>query len=279
LWHKFALCLSLLFLLSTTACAEKAVATVATEAEAIEIIGVLHENGIEAEKREVGEGEKKKWATVLDEGYFGGGDLALALQVLNDYGLPRPEEPPVEGNSLIPSETGQRLQEQRRLRADIERQLRALPGVTRAVVIVVLPPADQGLRLQPQPASASAFIVYKNATPLVSGEQVRDMMAHSVPDLKPENVSVTMSQQTPRSVPVRKLGAPRRVNILMAVVVGPGVLIFSMFALLLLRSRRQRHTYDDLQYGVDLDGPDKEDGEEAGELAERARPMLSSGLA
>ncbi|HVF56634.1 MAG TPA: hypothetical protein VM934_10815, partial [Pyrinomonadaceae bacterium] len=83
-------CVSLSLLLLTAACGEKPVATVSTEAEAIEMIDVLRENGFEAEKKEVGEGETRKWGVVLDEGYFGEGNFGLALQVLHDHGLPRP---------------------------------------------------------------------------------------------------------------------------------------------------------------------------------------------
>ncbi|MET0623911.1 MAG: hypothetical protein ABW250_13080 [Pyrinomonadaceae bacterium] len=277
--RKIAFWLFMLLLLSMTACGEKAVATVSTEAEAIEIIGVLRENGFEVEKREVGEGETKRWATVLDEGYFSNGDLALALQVLHDYGLPRPEELPVESSSLIPSETEQRIQEQRRLRADIERQLRALPGVTTAIVIVVMPPDDQVFQLQPQPASASAFIIYKDATPLFNLEQVRDMMAHSVPDLKPESVSIILSQQTPRPGPVRELSARRRGNILVAAGGGLIVVLFFMFVLLQMQIRRQRHAFAELQDRNGSHGSDEEESDTAGELPEPARPMLSSAIA
>ena len=274
--RKIALCISMLLLLSTTACGEKAVATVSTEAEAIEIIGVLRENSFEAEKREVGEGETKKWAIVLDEGYFGDVDLGLALQLLHDHGLPRPEDPPVEGGGIIPSETTQRLQEQRRLRADIERQLRAMPGVTSVIVIVVLPPADQVFRLQPQPATASAYIIYKDAAPFFTHEQVRDMMARSVPDLKPENVSVTMSQQMPRPVPVRELSARRRSNILVAAGIGLVIVLCSVFAVFLLQIKRQRHEFPELRNRDDLHGSDEDESNAVGELPEPARPMLSS---
>lgn len=234
------LCLSLLLLLSMTACGRVEVATVSTEADAIEIISVLRENGLEAEKREVGEGETKKWGVTLDEGLFGDDELGVALQVLHDYGLPRPEDPPVESGGFITSETVQRLQEQRRVRADIERQLRGLPGVTSAIVTVVLPPADQVYRLQPQPATASALIIYKDANARFNEQQVQAMVSRSVPDLKPENVSVTMSQQTPRPVPARELSGRRRANILLAVVIGLAVVLLFLLVVSLLQIRRQR---------------------------------------
>lgn len=226
-------------LLMTAACGEKSVATVSTEADAIEIIDVLRENGFEAEKKEVGEGEVRKWSVVIDDGWFGEGTMPVALQVLHDHGLPRPEEPPVESSGFIPSETVQRMQEQRKIRVDIERQLRALPGVTHAIVTVVLPP-DPTLELNPHPATASALVVYRDQRPSFNDQQVQNMVARSVPGLKPAEVSVTLAQQTPRPVPRRELSARRRNNILLAAGIGLVTVLFFLLVVLWLQSRRQR---------------------------------------
>ena len=254
--------LSIVLLLLTTACGEQPVANVPTESEAIEIIDVLRESGFEAEKREVGEGETKKWSVVLDEGYFGEGNLGLAIQVLQDHGLPRPEEPPVESGGFVPSEMEQRLQEQRRVRTEIERQLRALPGVTSAIVTVVLPPPDQVYRIQPQPATASALVIYKDANARFSEQVVQNMVAKSVPDLKPENVSVTMSQQTPRPVPHRELNARRRGNLLLAAGTGLVVVLSFLLIVLLLQTRRQRAEIADLREAHDEASQDDEEDDD-----------------
>src|SRR5215208_4721340 len=87
-----ALCGLLCLLLTAAACGEKAVTSVPTEPDAIEILDVLGQNGIEAEKRAAGEAETRRWEIVVDEGMFGGGEAALAVQVMRDHGLPRPEE-------------------------------------------------------------------------------------------------------------------------------------------------------------------------------------------
>lgn len=255
-----ALCLAVLALSMLTACGDKPVATVSTEAEAIEMIDVLREGGFETDKREVGEGETKKWGVFINEGYFGEGDLGLAIQVLHDHGLPRPEEPPVEGgSSFVPSETVQRQQEQRRIRADIERQLRALPGVTSAIVTIVLPPADQAYRIHPQPATASALVIYKDEKPLFNEQQVQYMVARSVPDLQTENVSVTLSQQTPRPVPHRELSARRRTNILLAASIGLVTVLGFLLIVLLLQTRRQRSELAELREGQETMPEDEED--------------------
>ena len=276
--RKITLCLSMLFLLSLTGCGEKAVATISTESEAIEIIGVLRENGFKAEKRPAGEKKTEKWVVVLDEGYFGDGDLGSSLQVLHNYGLPRPEDPPVKSDGLITTETTRRLQEQQRIRADIERQLRSLPNVMSAIVTLVLPPPDQAYRIQTQPATASALVIYKGDLPFTV-EQVQSMVAHSVPELKVENVNVTLSQRTPHPIPVREFGGRWNRKIMAAIGIGFITLLWFLGLVYLLQLRRQRHELDEVRHKNTLPGSDEEDGDAAGDLPESLPPMPSPGLA
>lgn len=243
-------------------CGAKPVTSVATEADAIEILDVLGQSGLDAEKREVGEGEARRWEIVVGEDFFGGGNSALAVQVLRDHGLPRPEEPLVEEGGLIPSERAEKLREQRRIRADIERQLRALPGVTLALVTVVMP-QDPTLELNPYPATASVVINYKDERPAFSEQQVQNLVAKGVPNLKPSDVSVTMSQQAPRPVPERELAARRRNNILLAAGVGLFLILGSLLVVLYLRTRRQRAELDELR-----DGPPAAEGYEEAAAAD-----------
>jgi len=226
-------------LLTASACGERAVTSVPTEPDAIEILDVLGQSGIEAEMRAAGEGETRRWEIVVDEGLFGGGEAALAVQVMRDHGLPRPEESDAGDNGLIPSERAEKLREQRRIRGDIERQLRALPGVTLALVTVVLP-QDPTLELNPYPATASVVINYQGQTPSFSEQQIQNLVAKGVPNLKAQDVSVTMSPQNPRPVPRAELSARRRNSILLAIGLGLATLLCFFLALLLLRSRRQR---------------------------------------
>jgi type III secretory pathway lipoprotein EscJ len=232
--------------LLTAGCGQTTIATVSTETEAIEIIDVLRESGFEdLEKHEVGEGEQRRWAVELDEGLFAGDGSAHALQRLRDYGLPRQEEAPIADGGFVTSEAVQKAQEQRRIRADIERQIRALPGVTVALVTVVMP-QDPTLELNPYPASASVVVVHKEQNAPFTEQQIQNLVAKGVPKLKPEDVSVTISQQQPRPIPRREMNARRLNNLLLfaAAVVIAGLCV--LVGALLLQTRRQRSRLTEL---------------------------------
>jgi type III secretory pathway lipoprotein EscJ len=256
-------------------CGAKPVTSVATEADAIEILDVLGQSGLEAGKREIGEGETRRWEIVIDEDFFGGGNVALAVQVLRDHGLPRPEETVGEDGGLIPSERAEKLREQRRIRADIERQLRALPGVTLALVTVVMP-QDPTLELNPYPATASVVINYKDERPAFNEQQIQNLVAKGVPNLKPGDVSVTMSQQTPRPVPERELAARRRNNILLAAAVGLFLILGSLLVVLYLRTRRQRAELDGLREGAPAPDEFEEDAARPDRPAEQPAGRLEA---
>lgn len=279
--RAFALSGLVCLLLTASACGERAVTSVPTEPDAIEILDVLGQSGIEAEMRAAGEGETRRWEIVVDEGMFGGGEAALAVQVMRDHGLPRPEESDAGDGGLIPSERAEKLREQRRIRGDIERQLRALPGVTLALVTVVLP-QDPTLELNPYPATASVVINYQGQTPTFSEQQVQNLVAKGVPNLKPQDVSVTMSPQNPRPVPRAELSARRRNSILLAIGLGLATLLCFFLALLLLRSRRQRaETRESAESPDDADAEAPQAGaaKGAGYLSESKEELTTAGRA
>lgn len=267
-------------LLTASACGERAVTSVPTEPDAIEILDVLGQSGIEAEMRAAGEGETRRWEIVVDEGLFGGGEAALAVQVMRDHGLPRPEESDAGDNGLIPSERAEKLREQRRIRGDIERQLRALPGVTLALVTVVLP-QDPTLELNPYPATASVVINYQGQTPSFNEQQIQNLVAKGVPNLKTQDVSVTMSPQNPRPVPRAELSARRRNSILLAIGLGLATLLCFFLALLLLRSRRQRAETRESAASEDdnAEAPEVGAAKGAGYLTESKEELTTAGRA
>lgn len=223
-------------------CSGKPVANVSGENEAIEIIDVLKENGFDAEKQEIGEGDAKKWSIVVQEGFFGGTDAALAMQILRDNGLPRAEGKGMEGASEEPgmfqSESAQRAQRLKELKTEIERQLRILRGVTQVSVNIVLP-EDDTLSINPYPATAGVLIVHKESKPTFTPEQIQNLVARGVPNLKPENVTVSMSYQPPRAIPRQDLMIRRRNNIALAIGAALVLVLAVLIVLLWLRMRRQ----------------------------------------
>lgn len=235
--------LLLLFVLAglSSACGDKSVAQVSSESDAIEIVDVLKEHGFDVSKEEVGEGATRRWSVVVNEGLFGGSDAALAMQVLRDNGLPRPEDKGLEGayedQGMFPSESAQHAQRLKELKTEIERQLRMLPGVTRASVTIVLP-EDNALNLNPHPATAGVLIVYKDPKPAFTGEQIQNLVAGGVRGLKPQNVNVSMSQQPPRAVPRQDLSIRRRTLTVLTIISIPALILLVLLGIWWMRRRR-----------------------------------------
>ena len=181
-------------------CSARKVQTVKVESEANQIIDVLGENGIRARKNELGEGDRKTFEIVVN------GDedaVAAAIQLMEDHCLGRPEPPEPEGGAVITSLEVERAREQRRLKMNIESQLRKIPGVT-CVDVNFVSPQDRSLALNPYPSTASVLINYKTPNFPVSKEEIGNLVARSVPALQPENVSVVVTAKPLRPLPNNK---------------------------------------------------------------------------
>lgn len=210
-------------------CGEQTVATAGNEFEANLMFDVLHSNGFSVEKISP-EGEAKTWKIVVDEGWFGEGYGAAAIQVLRDYGLPRAPNPETKANDSlgIVSDREEKERQKRELQLQIERQLYTLPDVIRASVVIAQP-SDDVLSLEKTPPTASVSIVLKETQPKFSIETVQAQVSGGVPNLKPENVKVAVSQQALREIPLEALAQKRRSNTIFAV--GTGVLVLLALAL------------------------------------------------
>ncbi|MET0753704.1 MAG: hypothetical protein ABWZ66_10045, partial [Pyrinomonadaceae bacterium] len=136
------------------------------EFEANQMFVILNSNGFHVGKTPP-EGDSKMWSVTIDEGFFGEGEAAAAIQLLHDYGLPRaPEpEPKDNGSSLgIVSDNEEKDKQKRELQRQIERQLYTLSGVIRSSVIIALP-TDDVLSLEKTPPTASVSLVLKETEP------------------------------------------------------------------------------------------------------------------
>jgi type III secretory pathway lipoprotein EscJ len=182
-------------------CSARKVQTVKIEAEANQIIDVLGENGIRARKNEVGEGERKTYEILVN------GDeetVSAAIQLMEDHCLGQPDPPVIEGGTVITSMEVEKAREQRRTKMNIESQLRKLPGAT-CVSVNFVPPQDRALAINPYPSTASVLINYKTPAFPVSKDEIANQVARSVPDLRPENVSVVISAKPLRPLPDNKV--------------------------------------------------------------------------
>ncbi len=240
-----------------TGCGEKTVATAGNEFEANQMFDILHSNGFSVE-RKVAEGDVKAWNVIVDEGWFGENEAATAIQVLRDYGLPRPPEPESKSSDSlgIVSDREEREKQKRELQQQVERQLYTFSDVIRASVIIAQPVSDV-FSLEKTPPTAAVSLVLKENQAKFSIEDVQSQVSGGVPNLKPENVKVTITQQALREIPLEKLADQRRSNKIRTV--GAGIIILLGLSLgvvlTLSKRRRQRTAFEtgELSEGDDTD--------------------------
>lgn len=223
----------LLLALLVGGCSTRKLQTVKVEAEANQIIDVLHEYQIKAVKTETGDGERKSFDIAVDGGEE---ELAAAIQLMEDHCLGQPMPEQIEGGTVVTSVGVEKAREQRRMKMDIESLLRQIPGVTCASVLFVYP-EDRTLALNPYPSTAAVQINYKTPTFPSSKEEIASAVAHSVPALKSENVSVMLTAKPLRPLPDVQSGYQFR---RMALVGGIGSAIIFAFAGVVFFLQKQR---------------------------------------
>ena len=232
--------LSMVLLVSIGCQRATSLATVTTEAEAIEILNVLHENGIEATKEEVGEETAKQWRILLHSGFDGDSEVALANQVLQDNGLPRPAttEQASSESGVFKDEITRKAEQLKQREADLQKQLRLLPGVV-GVEVTIVEPEDSSININPYPSTASVLVVSKDDPPNFQADTVRGLVARSVPKLNPDSVYVAITTRPVRPLPTNELRAQRRHKILDAIGIGIMIILVASLVVLFLQMKRQ----------------------------------------
>jgi type III secretory pathway lipoprotein EscJ len=228
-----------------TSCGDSAsLATVSTEGEGIEILNILHENGISAHKEEVGEEGVKQWKIVLDQRWFGGTEeVAMANQVLQDNGLPRPTysgSTPASDGGMFKDEATRKAEQLKERETDLQRKLRLLPGVI-GIEVTIVEPEDSSININPYPSTAAVLIVTKDDPPNFDQATIRGLVARSVPKLNADSVFVTITTKPVRPLAWRALGAQRQHKILDAVGIGIMTILASSIVVLMLQLRRQNN--------------------------------------
>ena len=263
----FVFLFALLVLL--TACGEKQIASTDNEPEANRMLDVLQTNGLNA-KKETLTGEKKGFEIVVDEGWFGDGEAIVATQVLNDYGLPRPKEILPESTNpygmTSPEEAKKRQNREKEIQ--IANHLYALAGVT-IVSVIVAQPENDVFALQKTPPTASVVITQKESPPKFTSEDVQKIVSTTVPELKPENITVAVTQQTPREIPLAQLDAQRRTNKIFAGGIALIVLLIGALGIVWIKSKNRKR----LNESNNAELPPYDEPEQ---IADSAQPSLNA---
>lgn len=172
------------------------------ELEANEILVVLEAKGMSGDKIKE-EGRVVAYTVTVPES-----DARDAMRILTANRYPRPKpnglkEVYVGNGGLIPTKSEEKAKFLMAIQGDIERKLMRLPGIQIASVTVVMPDKDivRDLDTPPPPPTASVAIVYNafddRGTSLISQDDVQKLVAGSVEDLKPQNVTVVMKKNDP----------------------------------------------------------------------------------
>lgn len=185
LWRCAALLPVLLLLVACSARVE--LFSSSTESEANEVLAALLESDIRAEKL----AKKSGIAISVSES-----DVARALEALRRRGLPRER---FEGmgrifhkEGMISSPLEERARYLYALSQELENTLSKMDGVLVARVHVVLPDQDPAKAIK-TPASAAVFIKHQSDYNLdLLRPQIRTLVAHAIPDLSEDRVSVVL---------------------------------------------------------------------------------------
>jgi len=211
------------------------------EAEANEMILVLAEVGIEADKSEAGAGGR--WRVQVDRG-----DLSRAWRALRAAGLPRPRHAGFREvyreRALVPGRMEEQAVYLSALQEEIAQTLETVEGVVSARVHVTLRSASR-LDKSRTGSSASVLLSFrlaaKGARP-ISEPAVQNLVAHAVVGLDPAQVAVVFTPKravelpgTPEEQPGSSPGTARLAASGLA---GVSLLVGGAFLLIRRRTRR-----------------------------------------
>ncbi|MCU0238790.1 MAG: hypothetical protein MUC29_05055 [Pyrinomonadaceae bacterium] len=234
---------TILGLLFLTACGEKTVISVPTESEALEIIVILHENGIiSADKKLGGTEQKKEFEIFVSDGVFGNGSYNEAMRLLRNYCLPYEKPDEIQTKGLVDASEILKAKTQRQRKVEIIQQLRkTIPGIT-CIDLTFNSPQSALERLNAAPATASVSLQYNTSPPSFTNEQIRDLVSKSVPDLKVENVQVYSYFVPIEKAELQTQSSQNKIIILIASAVG---LIFLVMAVIVILRKRKTESTDD----------------------------------
>ena len=186
-------------LLGLAACGQAELYSKLTETQANEMVAVLQNAGIRAEKKNAGE---KGFAIATSQD-----DFARAVQLLRAQGFPRDEFASLgtvfKKEGFVSSPLEERARLVYGLSQELSNTVSQIDGVVQARVQLAMPEADP-LSDKVKPSSASVFIKYRpGSSPEKQVGQIKSLMVNAVEGLTYENVTVAMfpAQPLPLAVP------------------------------------------------------------------------------
>jgi len=246
-------------------CGEKSLTKVTGEDEAIEIVTILRQSGVVAEKQEVGEASAREWEILVE-----GSDYDLANRLLLYYELPHRAEKQAEAN-LFSYEAERQALQLKESRKQIERHLRTLSGVAR--VSVIISPQQDEAGVDPAPAKATVNVTHKEPQAPFTVDEVRQAVANSYPTLKPENVYIKLQFDPPPTAPRRETRLGRVDGTIFAIGLFIAVALTALLFILLRRVRRQRMRLAAMEAdSIPTPEVEAEDDSEPGPLVTTTRP-------
>jgi len=170
------------------------------EEDANAIYVLLTENGISATKAKEEGGNTTTYLISVPKT-----DAAQAAKLLTEHSLPRPNDIGFatirQGKGMIPTQVEERAMMLEATGGEVSASLNKVDGVLEARTIVMIPEKNDLAQpdKKPQPAAA-VFVKYRasmDGKPPLDEVAVKRFAASAVEDLKPENVTVLMSQAQP----------------------------------------------------------------------------------
>ncbi|MCP3141425.1 type III secretion protein [Pyxidicoccus xibeiensis] len=170
-----------------------------SEADANEIYVLLSKNGITAKKEKEEGGNEVRFMITVPKA-----DAAQAAELLKLNSLPRPVEKGLSHfakGSMVPTATEERAMLLKALAGEVSNALNQIDGVLEARAIVMIPENNDLTQPENKPMpSASVFIKYRlldGGKSPITPEAVKQFASTAVPELKPDAVTVLMTQALP----------------------------------------------------------------------------------
>ncbi len=167
------------------------------EEDANDIYTLLSKNGISSKKMKEEGGNEPTYQIIVAKA-----DAAQATELLREHSLPRPQHPGWEGISkskgMIPTEMEQRAMMLQALQGEVERGLQKVDGILEVTAIPMQPENNDLTQPDKKPANSASVLVKYRPTPEnkppLDEQKIREWVASALPDTRPENVRVLLSE-------------------------------------------------------------------------------------